>query len=132
MNIGEKISLYKERLKFRNFQEFGKAAGVNGSWLLELSKKDKVSFIDANNLKQLCKYLHISTDQLLKDDEELSSKSFDIENIDDTDISVKIKEIIELLDKDDVKIDGQLFNNQAKEVGKESLQVVKQLIKQYL
>jgi len=39
VNVGEKVCLYKEKLEFRDYQEFGRTAGVSGNWLLELNNK---------------------------------------------------------------------------------------------
>lgn len=132
MNIGEKISLYKEKLGFRNYQDWGKAVGINGSWILDLSKKDEVSFIDINNLKKLADYLNVTIDQLLKDDEEPTSYD-ELKTLDSKDLYVIMKKIIFILDnEEEVRIDGKLLNSQAKSTCKDSLQVVEQLVRQYL
>lgn len=135
MNIGEKISLYKDKLGFKNYQDFGKAVGVNGSWLLELSKKTEVSFIDLNNLLKICRYLGITIDQLVNDDHiVLSNKTIEVTNINANcdDIGVIIDEIEELLSKEGIKIDGMLMNEKSKEICKHSLEVVKTLTRQHL
>lgn len=134
MDIGEKVSLYKERLGFKNYQLFGNAAGVSGSWLLDLSKKESVTFVDMGNLIKLCDYLSISIDQLVKDDIQLPiSQITEIKHIVDCDdIGIALDELITLLDSDNIKMYGSELPKQSKEIGKASLDVVKTLMKQYL
>jgi hypothetical protein len=136
LNIGEKISLYKERLRFNNYQEFGKVVGVSGDWLLALSKKDDIKSFDKENTLKLCNYLKITTDQLIKDDEDIENikKVEKIDNINKEcyDIGIIIDEIKMHLNKDDIKIDGIQLNNKAKQICKDALDVVKIITKQYL
>jgi hypothetical protein len=129
MNIGERISLYKERLGFRNYAEFSKAVGLKNDWLLETSKKSEIKVVDIGNLIKLSEYLQISIDELVKDDTPVE----EITTIDNEKISDKLKEIIFILDnEDEVRLDGQLLNDKAKQVFKDGLEVCKQLTRQYL
>jgi hypothetical protein len=134
LNIGEKISLYKERLGFKNYAEFSKAAGLQSDWLLETSKKTEVKFIDISNLIKLSRYLNITVDQLIKDDIQLSDiQSVEVKHIVECDdIGIVIDELITLLDSENIKMYGSELPKQSKEIGKASLDVVKTLIKQYL
>jgi len=70
LNVGEKITLYKERSEFKNYADFAKAAGVSSSWLLDISKKESLALVDANSLVNLCGYLGIEVSQLVIDDED--------------------------------------------------------------
>lgn len=137
MNVGEKISLFKERLGFRNFQEFGKAVGVSGDWINELSKKTEIKITDVSNLYMLCKSLDISIEQLIKNDEEKQLvETVDVKNINITtecnDINVVINEVVNLLEKEDITIEGKLLNNHAKQIFRDSLKVAIMLAKQNL
>lgn len=137
MNVGEKISLFKERLGFRNFQEFGKAVGVSGDWINELSKKTEIKITDVSNLYMLCKSLDISIEQLIKNDEEKQLvETVDVKNINITtecnDINVVINEVVNLLEKEDITIEGKLLNNHAKQIFRDSLKVAIMLTKQNL
>lgn len=137
MNVGEKISLFKERLGFRNFQEFGKAVGVSGDWINELSKKTEIKITDVSNLYMLCKSLDISIEQLIKNDEEKQLvETVDVKNINITtecnDINVVINEVVNLLEKEDITIEGKLLNNHAKQILRDSLKVAIMLAKQNL
>ena len=132
MNVGEKICLYKERLKHRNYQEFGRAADVSGDWINELSKKPEIKITDMNNVIKLCEYLKITIDQLVKDDETLEEEI--IENIDlnSEDIGILINNMIILLQKEGVKMNNVAMNDKSREVCKDALNVVKTLVKQHL
>jgi hypothetical protein len=134
LNIGEKVSLYKERLGFKNYAEFSKAAGLQGDWLLEVSKKTELKLVDMNNLIKLSEYLRIPIDQLVKDDIQLPNiQNVELKYIQDcTDIGVLVDELIALLDSDNIKMYGSELPKQSKEIGKASLDVVKTLIKQYI
>ena len=135
MNIGEKITSYKEKLNFRDYKEFSMAAGVNNSWLLELSKKSDIQMIDIHNLVKLSDYLNIDIRQLVIDDEVVETDIMDqIKYIDEScdDISTLINELILLMDKDNIKIDGCLLTDGAKLICKDALKVVKDLTKQHL
>ena len=131
MNYKEKIILYKERLGFTYFQELADAAGVPGSWLTKLVKKEELTVVDINHLLKLCAYLNITIEELINDEHEAFDQ-IKLDDIDNNDISIKIKEISQILDNEDVKLDGRILNNQAKQVCKDSLDVVISLIKQYL
>lgn len=135
MNVGEKISLYKEKLGHKNYQSFAKSAGVPGSWLNDLSKKDDIGLVDMHNVVKLCDYLGITINQLVIDEELVNSVSVsEITNINQQcdDIGVIISEMIFLLDKEDIKLNGMLLNNTAKQICKDALEVVEILTKQYL
>lgn len=134
LNIGEKICLFKERLSFRNFQEFGRAADVSGDWINELSKKSEIKVTDMNNIIKLSEYLGITIDQLVKNDEFNVGKIEDlIVDINDTeDIGVLINNMILLLKKDEVKMNNVLMNEKSRKVCEDSLNVVKVLVKQHL
>lgn len=132
MNVGEKICLYKERLKFRNYQEFGRAADVSGDWINELSKKSKIKLTDMDNVVKLCGYLKISIDQLVKDDETESKfvENTDIKDIED--IGFLLNNMVQLLYKEEVKIDNVPMNDKAKQICIDSINVVRTLVKQHL
>lgn len=133
MNVGEKVSLYKEKLGFKNFQEYGKAIGVSGEWLLNLSKTKDAKTIDVNNFLKVSNYFGISINDLLTDDESSDSKIVESVNIDNNDIGVIIGELIAFLDKkESIRIDGILLNDKAKKTCIDSLEVTKMLVKQCL
>lgn len=137
MNVGEKISLYKEKLGFKTFNEFGRAAGISGSWIGDISKKEEIKQVnDMNNVIKLCKYLGITIDQLvINDDSNIKNfESVGLTNINSNceDIGIIINEMISLLNKPNIKMDGSLLNDKSKQMCKNALDVVKTLIRQQL
>jgi len=135
MNVGEKICLYKERLNFRDYQEFGRAVGISGNWINETSKKSEIKQInDLGYLVKLCKFLGITIDEFLKDDKIETDESIEsnIIDVNSEDIGVLINNMIVLLERDGIKIDGMLMSDKSKEICVDSLGVVKTLVKQHL
>ena len=135
MNVGEKIKLYKERLAFKDYQEFGRAVGISGNWINETSKKSEIKQVnDLGYLVKLCKFLGITIDEFLRDDkiETGELNEIDIIDINSEDIGILLNNMIILLGKEGVKIDGMLMNDKSKEICKDSLAVVKTLVKQHL
>ena len=135
MNVGEKISLYKERLNFRDYQEFGRAVGISGNWINETSKKSEIKQInDLGYLVKLCGFLGITIDEFLRDDIIETDESIELNIIDANteDIGILLNNMILLLGKQGIKIDGALMNDKSKEICIYSLAVVKTLVKQHL
>jgi len=133
MNVGEKIRLYKERLAFKDYQEFGRAVGISGNWINETSKKSEIKQVnDLGYLVKLCGFLGITIDEFLKDDKIETDESIESNIIDSEDIGVLINNMIILLGRDGIKIDGMLMNDKSKEICIDSLAVVKTLVKQHL
>ena len=135
MNVGEKICLYKERLNFRDYQEFGRAVGISGNWINETSKKSEIKQInDLGYLVKLCKFLGITIDEFLKDDKIETDESIEsnIIDVNSEDIGVLINNMIVLLERDGIKRDGMLMSDKSKEICVDSLGVVKTLVKQHL
>jgi len=135
MNVGEKICLYKERLNFRDYQEFGRAVGISGNWINETSKKSEIKQInDLGYLVKLCKFLGITIDEFLRDDkiETGELNEIDIIDINSEDIGILINNMIALLQKEGIKMNNVAMNEKSKEVCIDSLNVVKTLVKQHL
>jgi len=135
MNVGEKIRLYKERLAFKDYQEFGRAVGISGNWINETSKKSEIKQInDLGYLVKLCGFLGITIDEFLRDDKIEIDESIEsnIIDVNSEDIGVLINNVIILLGRDGVKIDGMLMSDKSKEICIDSLAVVKTLVKQHL
>jgi len=135
MNVGEKIIRYKEILGHKNFQDFGKAAGVSGNWLNDISKREKIQQVnDLDNLVKLSDYLGLTINQLVTNDEDIENNRETIDNIDldDNDVEVIINKLISMTSKDGVKINGQLMNDKSREIFKDSLEVAIMLCKQHL
>ena len=135
MNVGEKICLYKERLNFRDYQEFGRAVGISGNWINETSKKSEIKQInDLGYLVKLCGFLGITIDEFLKDDKIETDESIEsnIIDVNSEDIGILINNMVVLLGREDVKIDGMLMSDKSKEICIDSLNVVKTLVKQHL
>jgi len=135
MNAGEKICLYKERLNFRDYQEFGRAVGISGNWINETSKKSEIKQInDLGYLVKLCGFLGITIDEFLRDDIIETDESVELKIIDvnSEDIGILLNNMILLLGKDGIKIDGALMNDKSKEICIDSLAVVRTLVKQHL
>lgn len=119
LNVGEKICLYRIKLKHKNFQEFAEAADVPGGWLLDLSKKQKINNVNMDYLLNLCNYLKITINQLMEND--------------DLDLTNMIKSIIKVINYDnDIKMDGHSLNEKAKQVLKDALDISIDLVRQYL
>ena len=135
MNVGEKIRLYKERLVFKDYQEFGRAVGISGNWINETSKKSEIKQVnDLGYLVKLCGFLGITIDEFLRDDkiETDELKELDIVDVNSEDIGILINNMIILLGRDGIKIDGMLMSDKSKEICVDSLAVVKTLVKQHL
>ena len=135
MNIGEKITSYKEKLGFKNYQDFSKAAGLSGEWLLEASKKQELKVVDVNNLIKICGYLGVTIEQLIVDDNSMNiSEGNTTGNITDPDdIGYLLNKMVVCLDnKEGCKLDGVLMNDKCREICKDSLGVVRTLVKQHL
>ena len=67
MNIGQKIQMLKDSMMYKHFQEFGKAVGLPGDWLLELSKKEEIGMTDVSRLVTIANFFNVSLDWLLND-----------------------------------------------------------------
>jgi len=135
MNVGEKIRLYKERLAFKDYQEFGRAVGISGNWINETSKKSEIKQVnDLGYLVKLCGFLGITIDEFLRDDkiETDELKELDIVDVNSEDIGILINNMIVLLGRDGIKIDGMLMSDKSKEICVDGLAVVKTLVKQHL
>jgi len=135
MNIGEKITLYKERLAHKNFQDFGRAANCSGDWLNDISKIEEIKVVSINNLINLCDYLGITINQLVVNDENDIKVIEGNVNIDENsdDIGTLISQMETLVDnKEGIKFDGIVMNDKAKEICKDSLDVIRTLTKQHL
>lgn len=137
MNINEKISLYKDILDLKSYQEFGEEAEVSGDWINELSKKDELKLVDIQKLIKLCNYLGITVEQFIEDDVTLNNNAKtnkEIKNIDDScnDIGTLINEMVTILDEDGITIDGKPLNHRAKKMCIDALEITKMLTKQYL
>jgi len=134
LNVGEKITLYKERSEFKNYADFAKAAGVSSSWLLDISKKESLALVDANSLVNLCGYLGISVQQLVVNDDEDQQVLADsaTTDVDSNDIGVLLNKMIVLLSQDDCKLSGVIMNGKARQVCKDALEVSYVLVKQHL
>jgi len=135
MNVGEKICLYKERLNFRDYQEFGRAVGISGNWINETSKKSEIKQInDLGYLVKLCGFLGITIDEFLRDDVIETDESIEpkIIDVNSEDIGILLNNMILLLGREGIKIDGALMNDKSKEICIDSLAVVRTLVKQHL
>ena len=135
MNVGEKVYLFKERLNHKYFADFARAANVPPAWLNEIKDKEEIKQIsDMSYLINLCSYLGITIDEFLRDDkieiDELNE--IDIIDINSEDIGILLNNMILLLGKDGIKINGMLMSDKSKEVCIDSLNVVKTLVKQHL
>lgn len=134
MNVGEKVCLYRVKLKHKNFAEFARKANCSVSWLNDLSKKDKIKQInDMENLTNLCEYLGITIDEFLKDENANNYDELDINDTTDVeDIGVLINRIIVLLEREDVKMNNVLMNEKSREVCADAINVVQTLVRQHL
>ena len=133
MNVGEKVCLYKEKLNHRHFADFARAANCSVSWLNDISKKEEIKAVaDMGNLVNLCAYLGVGIDDFLRNDE--PSKEEIIENIDlnSEDIGILLNNMIYLLGREGIKMDNVVMNDKSREVCKDSLNVVKTLVRQHL
>lgn len=130
MNIGQKIqTLFKSR-GFRNYQEFGKAVGLSGDWLIDLSKKETISTVDITRLLKLSDYFNVSLDWLLKDNEEwVVDIKGDFPN---DDIGIMFDGIVNKLSDKDNKFYGCNMNKESILLTKDAINEVKKLIKENL
>lgn len=132
--------MYKDKLGFKNYGEFGRAADISGNWINELSKKEEIKQVnDMNQLIKLCRYLGVTIDELVindigseKEPEKIEMVDYNFISEECNDIGFLINEAIILLDKDYIEMDGIQLSNKAKQTCKDSLMVVKTLTKQHL
>jgi transcriptional regulator with XRE-family HTH domain len=129
MNIGKKIASLKENLGFKNYAEFGKAIGLSGDWLLELSKKETVSTIDVSRLIVIADYAHISLDYLLRDSEDAGTICKQGELAED-DTGVMLDRVQDQLKEDDLMFYGFCIGKDVSKLAIDAIDVVKMLIKQ--
>jgi len=131
MAIGEKIALLKESAGFKNYQEFGKAVGLSGDWLLDLSKKQDVSTIDITRLIKIADYFNVSLDWLLKDND--NNYVIDVKkDLAEDDIGVMIDNIKDKISEGNAKFYGYFMNNEVSKLANDAIDIIKKLIKQNL
>ena len=119
MNVGEKVFLFKEMLIHKSFADFARAANVPPAWLNEIKDKEEIKQIsDMSYLINLCSYLGITIDEFLRDDkieiDELNE--IDIIDINSEDIGILLNNMILLLGKDGIKINGMLMSDKRKKL----------------
>lgn len=130
MNIGQKIQLLKDSMGFRNYQEFGKAVGLSGDWLVDLSKKEAITMVDITRLIKIADYANITLDNLLKDNKEWT---IDIkEGLPEDDIGIMLDNINNRLNNKNNKFYGYSMNNEAVKLTQDTIDEVKKLIKENL
>lgn len=131
MTIGEKISLLKESAGFRNYQEFGKAVGLSGDWLLDLSKKQDVSTIDITRLIKIADYFNVTLDWLLKDND--NNYIIDVKkDLAEDDIGVMLDNVQNKINEGNTKFYGYFMSNEVSKLAYDSIDIIKKLIKQNL
>jgi transcriptional regulator with XRE-family HTH domain len=131
MTIGEKITLLKESAGFKNYQDFGKAVGLSGDWLLDLSKKQGVSTIDMTRLIKIADYFNVTLDWLLKDND--NNYIIDVKkDLAEDDIGVMLDNIKNKISEGNTKFYGYSMNNEVSKLANDAIDVVKKLIKQNL
>lgn len=125
MTIGEKVTLLKDRLGFKDFQAFGKWTGINGSWLLDQSKKTELITANIDLYKKLAIACNISLDWLLLDD--ISECVIPVTNLDSNDLLYKLNEIQQGISTE-TTFNGIQLNDKQKELVVDGIDVLKQLI----
>lgn len=125
MTIGEKVTLLKDRLGFKDFQAFGKWTGINGSWLLDQSKKTELITANIDLYKKLAIACNISLDWLLLDD--ISECVIPVTNLDSNDLLYKLNEIQQGISTE-TTFNGIQLNDKQKELVVDGVDVLKQLI----
>jgi len=133
MNVGEKVFLFKERLNHKYFADFARAANVPPAWLNEIKDKEEIKQIsDMSYLINLCSYLGMTIDDFLRNDDVIKEEIIEVIDTNSEDIGILINNMIVLLGRDGIKIDGMLMSDKSKEICIDSLAVVKTLVKQHL
>jgi len=131
MTIGEKITLLKESARFKNYQDFGKAVGLSGDWLLDLSKKQEVSTIDITRLIKIADYFNVTLDWLLKDND--NDYIIDVKkDLAEDDIGIMLDNIQNKINEGNAKFYGYSMNNEVSKLANDAIDIVKKLIKQNL
>jgi len=131
MTIGEKITLLKESAGFKNYQEFGKAVGLSGDWLNDLSKKQDVSTIDITRLIKIADYFNVTLDWLLKDND--NNYIIDVKkDLAEDDIGVMLDNIKNKISEGNTKFYGYSMNNKVSKLANDAIDIIKKLIKQNL
>jgi transcriptional regulator with XRE-family HTH domain len=134
LTIGEYITNAKNRLEFKSFADMAKVIGVPSSFLLRLSKvqsKEELKQENIENLERLTKYLQITIDELINPvDIEYNHNISEIKYLMNCeDIGIIIDEIFQVVDKENIKFNGYEMNSESKQILKDSLDIVKQLVK---
>ena len=130
MNIGKKISFIKENMGYKNYQEFGKAVGLPGDWLVDLSKKETVQTVDVTRLIVIVKFFDVTLDWLLEDEKEDTpiAKS----NLPDDDIGIMLDNIkIKIKEGKDNKFYGCSMHK-VSQLAYDSIETIIKLIKSNL
>jgi transcriptional regulator with XRE-family HTH domain len=130
LNIGKKIQTLRESMGFKNYQEFGKAIGLPGDWLQELSKRDSITNIDITRLIKIADYFNISVDWLLQDTTEQSVNIG--EGLPDDDIGKMLDNIQKQLESGANKFNGYIMNNEVIKLSIDAIDEIKKIIKENL
>ena len=131
MTIGEKITLLKESARFKNYQDFGKAVGLSGDWLLDLSKKQEVTTIDITRLIKIADYFNVTLDWLLKDND--NDYIIDVKkDLAEDDIGIMLDNVQNKINEGNAKFYGYSMGNEASKLANDAIDIIKKLIKQNL
>ena len=131
MTIGEKIALLKESAGFKNYREFGKAVGLSGDWLNDLSKKQDISTIDITRLIKIADYFNVTLDWLLKDND--NDYIIDVKkDLAEDDIGIMFDNIQNKINEGNAKFYGYSMSNETSKLANDAIDIIKKLIKQNL
>ena len=130
MNIGEKISLLKENMGFKNYQEFGKFVDLSGDWCLELSKKKEITTVDITRLIRISSKFNVSLDWLVLENGDNADLNI-LQNLSEDDIGLLLTNIQNSINNNSI-FNGTTMNELSVKLAVDSIKVIKKLIQQNL
>jgi transcriptional regulator with XRE-family HTH domain len=137
MTIGEYITNAKNKLGYKSFADMARILDVPSAFLLRLSKvqnKDELKQENVENLERLANFLMISINDLINPKTiDKIDENYELNYLKDCDdVLIAIKELSQLTLKSDLKYDGYEMTNESKQILKDSLEVIKKLVKSKL
>jgi len=128
MNIGQKITLLKESMGFKNYKDFAKFVDLPSDWCLDLSKKIEVTNIDISRLVKIACRFNVSVDWLLSDDS--CSDCEGQGSFSEDDIAALLDNIKEKIKGENCRFEGTVLSGEVGRLTSDCIDVVKKFIKQ--
>lgn len=129
MDIGQKITLLKESMGFKNYKDFAKFVDLPSDWCLDLSKKQEITNVDISRLVKISNKFNVTIDWLLSDidveDEQNIQQSFP-----DDDVVSLLYNIQEKIINGDSSFEGNVMNKDISKLACDCMDILRKLIRQ--